>query len=60
MSFCFFYNKIYELINKKQFEEKDANKKKAPSYMMAIPSFCDVFATIIDSIGLIYTHVSVH
>eukprot|EP00742_Colponemidia_sp_Colp-10_P011319 GILJ01012561.1.p1 GENE.GILJ01012561.1~~GILJ01012561.1.p1 ORF type:complete len:195 (-),score=18.58 GILJ01012561.1:1-585(-) len=28
--------------------------------MMLVPAACDVAATILDSIGLVYTHVSVH
>eukprot|EP00743_Colponemidia_sp_Colp-15_P005806 GILK01006241.1.p1 GENE.GILK01006241.1~~GILK01006241.1.p1 ORF type:complete len:388 (-),score=36.52 GILK01006241.1:205-1368(-) len=38
-------------------------KSPAPRFSpfrMIIPSLCDVLATIFDSIGLIYTHVSVH
>eukprot|EP00744_Colponema_vietnamica_P002069 GILI01003328.1.p2 GENE.GILI01003328.1~~GILI01003328.1.p2 ORF type:complete len:395 (-),score=108.98 GILI01003328.1:104-1288(-) len=34
--------------------------KPFPAYVMAIPSTCDVFATVLDSIGLVHTHVSVH
>jgi len=40
--------------------EEDNTKKKAHYTLLFFPALCDVCATIFDSIGLIYTQVSVH
>ena len=32
-------------------------KKKYNAYLIIFPSFCDVFATILDSTGLIYVRI---
>lgn len=44
----------------KNFEEdiKDNSKKSLNPYVLAVPAFCDVVATIFDSAGLFYVSIS--
>ncbi len=62
MSFCLPIKRFYDNCVLKNVEmekiQSSTGKKQYNPYLIMFPSFCDVFATILDSTGLIYVSFS--